>query len=237
LFFPFLDRSMPELSDQPPRAVLWDLDGTLADSSDQHWRAWRDAMAAVNRTLTVEQFAASFGQRNDRFLRGWLGDDLSDEQVARFGDEKEAFYRRLIEAEGLAPLPGAASWVRRLKAAGWRQAVASSAPRQNIEVMLRVIGLDGLIDLFVGAEDVSKGKPDPQIFLLAASRLDVPPARCVVVEDAAVGIAAAKRAGMKSIGVGPGAGLGADVVVETLDHLANDAFEKLLMPGAASNWR
>ena len=134
---------MSESPARLPRAVLWDLDGTLADSRDQHWRAWRDAMAAAGRTLTAEQFAATFGQRNDRFLRSWLGDDQSPtEQLARFGDEKEARYRRLIEAEGLEPLPGAASWVRRLNAAGWRQAVASSAPRQNIEAMLRAIGLD-----------------------------------------------------------------------------------------------
>jgi beta-phosphoglucomutase len=221
---------MPEPVIAPPRAVLWDLDGTLADSSDQHWRAWRDAMAELNRTLTVEQFAATFGQRNDRFVRQWLGDDLADEAVVRFGDEKEARYRRLIQTEGLAALPGATEWVNRLDAAGWRQAVASSAPRQNIEVMLRTIGLDRLLDVFVGAEDVTKGKPDPEIFLAAASRLGVPAPRCIVVEDAAVGIEAAKRAGMGSIGVGNRAGTGADIVVETLLDLAADAFEALVGP-------
>ena len=210
-----------------PRAVLWDLDGTLADSRDQHWRAWRDAMAAAGRTLTAEQFAATFGQRNDRFLRGWLGDDQSEEQLARFGDEKEARYRSLIEAEGLEPLPGAASWVRRLNAAGWRQAVASSAPRQNIEAMLRVIGLADVLGVFVGAEDVTNGKPDPEIFLAAAARLAVAPSRCIVVEDAAVGIEAANRAGMTAIGVGLGPGVAADVVVPTLADLTDDAFEKL----------
>jgi beta-phosphoglucomutase len=218
---------MSESPARLPRAVLWDLDGTLADSRDQHWRAWRDAMAAVNRTLTAEQFAATFGQRNDRFLRVWLGNDLSEAQLARFGDEKEARYRTLIEAEGLEPLPGAAPWVRRLNAAGWRQAVASSAPRQNIGIMLRAIGLDDLLDVFVGAEDVSNGKPDPEIFLTAASRLAVAPSRCIVVEDAAVGIEAAKRAGMAAIGIGLGPGVAADVVVPTLADLTDDAFEKL----------
>jgi len=217
------------------RAVLWDLDGTLADSRDQHWRAWRDAMAAVNRTLTVEQFAATFGQRNDRFLRSWLGADVSEEQLARFGDEKEARYRRLIEAEGLEPLPGAASWVGRLNAAGWRQAVASSAPRQNIGVMLRAIGLDDLLEVFVGAEDVTNGKPDPEIFLTAALKLDVPPSRCIVVEDAAVGIEAAKRAGMAAIGVGVGTGVGADVVVPTLADLTDDAFDTIVLRAGCRN--
>jgi beta-phosphoglucomutase len=229
-----VDLSMSEPPGSLPRAVLWDLDGTLADSSDQHWRAWRDAMAAANRTLTREQFAAAFGQRNDRFLRSWLGDDLSDEDVARFGDEKEAAYRRLIEVEGLEPLPGAASWIRRLNGAGWRQAVASSAPRQNVAVMLRALRLNGLFDVFVGAEDVAVGKPDPAIFLTAASKLGIPPLRCVVVEDAAVGVEAAKRAGMASIGVGRSAVLAADLVVATLADLADDAFDRLLAEGARS---
>jgi beta-phosphoglucomutase len=223
---------MSEPQSRLPRAVLWDLDGTLADSRDQHWRAWRDAIAAIDRTVTVEQFAATFGQRNDRFLRGWLGDGQSDEQIARIGDDKEARYRALIEAEGLEPLPGAASWVRRLKGSGWRQAVASSAPRQNIEVMLRTIGLGDVLEVFVGAEDVSTGKPDPAIFLAAAARLDVPPSRCVVVEDAAVGIEAARRARMASIGVGCGAGAAADLVVPTLADLADNAFDTLLCAAA-----
>jgi len=204
------------------------MDGTLADSSEYHWRAWRDAMAAVNRTLTHAQFAAAFGQRNDRFLRGWLGDALSDEQLARFGDDKEAAYRRIVEADGLVPLPGAAAWVRRLRAAGWQQAVASSAPRPNVEVMLRAIGLDTLVDTIVGAEDVAVGKPDPQVFLAAAARLDTPPSRCIVVEDAAVGIEAARRAGMRSIGVSRTAALEADLRVASLEDLAEDAFDRLL---------
>jgi HAD superfamily hydrolase (TIGR01509 family) len=219
---------MPDPSVIVPRAVLWDLDGTLADSSEQHWQAWREAMAAANRMLSRDQFAAAFGQRNDRFLRGWLGDGLSDEEVARFGDEKEAAYRRLIEAEGLEPLPGAASWVRRLKAAGWRQAVASSAPRQNVEVMLRALHLEPLFDTFVAAEDVKSGKPDPEIFLLAAAKLGVAADRCIVVEDAPAGIEGATRAGMRSIGLSHTVRLDADLCVPSLEDLTEDVFDRLL---------
>ena len=204
------------------------MDGTLADSSDQHWRAWRDAMAAANRPLTYDQFAAAFGQRNDRFLRLWLGSDTSDAEIERFGDAKEAAYRRLIEAEGLTPLPGAATWVRRLHAEGWRQAVASSAPRANVAVMLRAVGLADSFESFVGAEDVTMGKPDPQVFLAAAAALGVPSSSCIVVEDAAVGVEAARRAGMRSIGVSRSSRLDADVAVTTLADLPEDAFERLL---------
>jgi HAD superfamily hydrolase (TIGR01509 family) len=204
------------------------MDGTLADSSAHHWRTWQEAMAAENKSLTYEQFAAAFGQRNDRFLRVWLGDDLTDERIAKIGDDKEAAYRRLVQTEGLTPLPGAAAWARRLHASGWRQVVATSAPRANAEVMLRALGLDSLFDTFVGAEDVTHGKPAPDVFLAAARAAGADPSRCIVVEDAAVGIEAARRAGMRSIGVSRTERLDADVAVSSLEDLPEDAFERLL---------
>jgi HAD superfamily hydrolase (TIGR01509 family) len=209
-------------------AVLWDLDGTLVDSGEYHWQAWRDTLAAENVPLTYEQFLASFGQKNDRILRGWLGDDATAERIERLGDAKEAEYRRLARERGLAPLPGAAEWLARLQHGGWRQAIASSAPRPNVEVMLGACGLDRFFDAIVSAEDVTVGKPDPQVFQAAAGRLHAPPDRCIVVEDAAVGIEAARRARMRCIGVSGTAALDADVVVRSLTDLPPDAFVRLL---------
>ena len=211
-----------------PRAVLWDMDGTLADSGEQHWEAWREAMAATGRTLTRAQFSAAFGQRNESFLREWLDTGLSPEAINQFGDDKEAVYRRRVAADGLSPLPGAVAWATQLRTAGWRQAVASSAPRANVEVMLCAIGLDTVIDTIVGAEDVVHGKPAPDVFLAAARAVGVPSDRCIVVEDAAVGVEAARRAGMRSIGVSATARLEADVAVRSLDDLTADAFDRLL---------
>jgi beta-phosphoglucomutase len=209
-------------------AVLWDLDGTLVDSGDYHWQSWRDTLAAENIGLTYEQFLASFGQKNDRILRGWLGADAAADRIERIGDAKEAEYRRLARQGGLAPLPGAADWVARLKREGWRQAIASSAPRLNVEVMLEACGLAPFFDAIVSAEDVTAGKPDPQVFQTAAARLHATADRCIVVEDAAVGIEAARRAGMRSIGVSQGAALNADVAVRSLTDLPLDAFARLL---------
>jgi HAD superfamily hydrolase (TIGR01509 family) len=209
-------------------AVLWDLDGTLVDSADLHWLSWRDTLAAEGHPITHQQFLETFGQKNDRILPGWLGADTPLERIRRVGDAKEAEYRRLVEIHGLTPLPGAAAWIRRLHDAGWKQAIASSAPRANIAVMLRVLGVDHGLEAIVGAEDVTLGKPDPQVFLAAAKSVGVPPERCVVVEDAAVGVEAARRAGMKAIGVGGAPGLQADVVVASLDDLPDDAFTRLL---------
>ncbi len=208
-------------------AVLWDMDGTLVDSEEYHWIAWRDTMASQGITITHEQFLATFGQRNDSILPKWLGAGTSAERIQCVGDAKEELYRKLVRDRGLAPLPGAVDWVRRLVREGWRQAVASSAPRANLDVVLEVIGLAGDFHAVVSAEDVTAGKPDPQVFLKAAERLSQPPERCIVVEDAAMGVEAARRAGMRCIGVNRNGGLKADVVVRSLVDLAANAFDVL----------
>lgn len=213
------------------RAVLWDLDGTLVDSGEYHWRAWRDAMEAEGRPITHQEFLDCFGQRNDRILRGWLGEAVAPSEIARIGDAKEARYRRLARAEGLSPLPGAADWVARLRAAGWLQAIASSAPAENVRVMLSVLNLEGAFDAIAAAEDVTLGKPDPQVFLVAAAKLGADPRACVVVEDAAAGIEAARRAGMACVGVTPHGTLAADVCTRSLATLPADTFDRLLARG------
>jgi beta-phosphoglucomutase len=212
--------------------VLWDLDGTLADSSAYHWRSWQTVMAAEHVAITEDDFRATFGQRNEEILGAWLGPEASPERIRRVGDAKEVAYRGYVSEEGITPLPGAEEWVRRLHHRGWRQAIASSAPRLNIEVMHGALSFDGLIDTLVGAEDVNAGKPDPEVFLVAATRLGVQPSRCVVVEDAEAGIQAARRAGMASVGVGGGAVEAADVVVASLADLPPGVFGRLLSEGS-----
>jgi beta-phosphoglucomutase len=206
-------------------AVLWDMDGTLVDSEDYHWLSWRDTMAAEGFALAHEQFLESFGQRNDAILARWLGPDASP----RIGDTKEELYRKLLREGGLAPLPGAAEWVKHLHLEGWAQAIASSAPRANVTAVLEVIDLGGCFQAIVSAEDVTRGKPDPQVFLTAASQLSMPPSRCIVVEDAAAGVEAARRAGMRSIGVKrTDPPLPADLPVTSLAKLPANAFTSLL---------
>ena len=214
------------------KGVLWDLDGTLVDSEEFHWLSWRDIMRAEGMELSYPQFLASFGQRNDRILTTWLGTGVDGARMQRIGDEKEAEYRRLVEMHGLQPLPGAREWLERLRHAGWKQSIASSAPRLNAETMLRVLHLTDYLDAIVAAEDVTIGKPDPQVFLTAAAKLGIPPARCVVVEDAAAGVEGARRGGMKSIGVTKNGTLDADVFVRSLADLPDDTFERLVADGS-----
>jgi beta-phosphoglucomutase len=212
-----------------PRAALWDLDGTLLDSAGYHWLAWRETMAAEGYDLTYEGFAAYFGQRNDVILRGYLGPELVASEIERIGNAKEVRYRHLVRTRGAQLLPGVQRWLTCLHGAGWRQAIASSAPRLNIETILDALGIAECFDATVSAEDVQRGKPDPQVFLVAAQRVAVPPVRCIVVEDAPAGVQAARRAGMRAIGVrSTHADLQADWLVQSLEELPDDAFDRLL---------
>jgi beta-phosphoglucomutase len=213
----------------PPRAILWDMDGTLIDSAEYHFQSWLDALRPEGFTVTREQFLSTFGWKNDPILRKWIRPDLDSAWIARVADAKEADYRHLVRTRGLQPLAGADRWVRDRHRAGWLQAIASSAPRANIDVALDVLGWDGCFSAIAAGDDVRVGKPDPEIFLLAAARLGVPPARCIVVEDAAAGVEAAKRGGMACIGVGAAAAAaGPTLAVPSLDSLGADAFDRLL---------
>lgn len=211
-----------------PKSVLWDLDGTLVDSEEYHWMAWRDTMAVEGVTLTHPEFLKTFGLRNDSIVPQFIP-AATPERIDKIARAKEQFYRRLVRKGGLDPLPGARYWTERLALDGWQQAIASSAPRENVDTVLAVIGLASCFQAIVSAEDVTLGKPDPQVFLAAAQRLGSAPAQSIVVEDAPAGIEAARRAGMPSIGVRRnGSPLAADLAVSSLADLPPDAFSRLL---------
>jgi beta-phosphoglucomutase len=216
-----------------PGGVLWDLDGTLIDSAGHHWAAWRDTLAAAGRLVQPGDFASTFGKRNDEILRELFGAGIATDWIERVSEAKEQAYRRRLGERGLEALPGAFDWLSRLREAGWKQALASSAPRPNIDAAFEALPLERYLDAVVSADEVGRGKPDPALFLEAASRLGCEPARCVVVEDAPAGLEAARRAGMPSIGVlSPHHHvLVADLVVPSLDALPPAAFDRLLARG------
>jgi HAD superfamily hydrolase (TIGR01509 family) len=218
------------------RAVLWDMDGTLIDSEEFHWVSWRNTLANEGIAITREQFLSSFGQRNDSIIPRWLGTTATPERIERIANSKEELYRQLVRRDGISPLPGVANWVRRLHREGWLQAVASAAPRANIEAVLEALSATHIFQGIVSAEDVHRGKPDPEVYLAAAARVRVSPDQCIVVEDAAAGVEGARRARMRSVGVSHnGAHLPADVVVQSLEFLGWDAFEMLLEGRPANN--
>src|SRR5687768_2749788 len=150
------------------RAALWDVDGTLIDSREYHWLSWQGALAAEGFPVTRDQFESSFGRRNDEILRGYFP-AYGDSDIERVGHAKEVVYRRLVGERGVELLPGVGLWLERLREAGWLQAVASSAPLKNLEVIISALGLGKYFSAVASAEDVTEGKPDPQVFLAAAS--------------------------------------------------------------------
>ena len=224
-----MNQEPPILLHEQPRAAIWDVDGTLIDSGDLHFASWAAILAERQFELTRERFGATFGQRNDAVLRSFLGAEPSDQELERIANAKEEYYRELLRTRGIQPLPGVRRWLPALKAAGWRQAIASSAPHANLEAILDALDLRQYFAAVVSGADVPLGKPDPAIFRRAAELLQVEPRRCVVVEDAPAGVEGARRAGMHSVGVlFAHSVLDADVVVASLADLAEDAFDRLV---------
>lgn len=229
------DRSANRSSDSAPRGVIWDMDGTLVDTALHHYESWRELLSPEGVDLDYPGFMVGFGRRNDEWLRDLLGEGIALSEIRRIGDAKEARYRELLEELGLVVLPGVKPMLERLRQEGWKNAVATSAPVQNLEIILEVTGLKALMDGWAGSEDVSAGKPAPDVFLLAAERIGVAPQRAVVVEDAAAGVLGAHRAGMTAVGVGPHhAELAADRSVESLVDLPVEVFGELVLAASRS---
>jgi beta-phosphoglucomutase len=180
------------------RAVLFDLDGVLVDSYAAHMRSWRRLAAEESLPFSEREFARSFGRTSRESIAIYWPGRASE--TARLDARKEALFRADIR-ERFPVMDGAAELVRALRDAGFALAVASSAPPDNVELTLERLGLGDAFGAVVNGSDVQRGKPDPQVFLLAAERLGAPPARCVVVEDAPVGVAAAHAGGMKAVAV------------------------------------
>jgi len=200
-------------------AVLWDMDGVLVDTATFHYQAWRALFVGLGKDLSEEEFRSTFGLRNDDILRSILG-EMPAERLRELGRRKEELFREAIR-DRVQPLPGAVSLVRRLREAGAKTAVVSSAPRLNVETLLDALGLADAFDTLVAEEDAERGKPDPQGYLVAAERLGIAPEECVVIEDAPGGVEAAKRADMRCIGLSAGRETGAlaqaDLVVAGLE--------------------
>lgn len=209
-------------------AILWDLDGTLIDSTDYHFQAWQETVKEEGYFLSRETFLSCFGQRSEAAVYTYCHKDLSLTEAKRIVDNKQKRYREIIRTEGIELVPNAKFLLLELKLNGYKQALATSASREDVEVILKTLDLHNHFDTWLSAEDVKESKPSPEIFLLATDRLHVAPKNSIVVEDSPVGIEAAKRAKMKSIGVlSSHANLHADCVVKSLLDITVNTFKVL----------
>jgi beta-phosphoglucomutase len=214
-------------------AVLWDVDGVLIDSGEQHRRAWEQLAREEDLPYSDAAFWATFGMRNSDIFPRMFGVSGPPERIVALGDRKEAIYRDLLKQEAVA-LPGAKDLLEALHAAGYRQALGSSAPPANLEVIIQLLGIAPYLDAVVSGEQVARGKPAPDIFLAGAERLGITPAHCLVIEDAPAGVAAAHAGGMRCLAVrragqpdAPGLEA-ADALVDSLEHASFALVDRLL---------
>lgn len=203
------------------QAVIWDLDGVIIDSADEHRRAWQRLAREDGITFTDADFWATFGKRNDDIIPAFWG-SISPQRLQALAGRKEQYFREYIR-EAAAPLPGSMELMHGLHEAGFPQALASSTPIENIQLIKVLLNLDHYLSALVTGESVAHGKPAPDIFLQAASELDMPPSVCLVIEDAVAGVQAALAAGMRCISVAGERDLpglrAADLVVKNLTEI------------------
>ncbi len=181
------------------RAIIWDLDGVIIDSAEEHRLSWYRMALAEGLPFSDEQFFATFGMRNDKIIPMLWG-PMSDERIKALGDRKEAYFREFVR-EKVGPLPGAIELLTALRDASYAQALASSTPIKNIEVISEKLHLERYLSALVSGETVPHGKPAPDVFLKAAAELSIEPAYCLVIEDAVAGVEAAHAGGMRCIAV------------------------------------
>jgi HAD superfamily hydrolase (TIGR01509 family) len=192
---PPADPSIPS-----PYLAIFDHDGVLVDSLAWHQDAWVELGRRTGLALTAEFVHETFGMTNPCIFRKLLGDALDPGAIQHYSDLKEACYREMARGK-IALMAGVSELLDGLTAAGVLLAIGSSGVRPNLELTVAECGLTGRFAAIASLEDIERGKPDPQVFLIAASKAGVPPARAVVFEDAPVGIQAAKAAGMRAVGV------------------------------------
>ena len=181
--------------------ALFDWDGVVIDSSVAHCQSWELLAAEEGLPLPADHFARSFGRRNADLIPNILGWSQQPAEIQRLGDRKEALYRDIIRAEGIDPLPGVMDLIRWLCARGVPCAVGTSTPRANVETILDLLGLSDAFVAIVASEDVSEGKPNPEVFTTGAARIGREPSRCVVFEDSLHGLEAGRLGGMFTVAV------------------------------------
>lgn len=203
-------------------ALLFDLDGTLADTNPLHYRAWAEILPEFELELTPELNGRISGHTNAQIVADLLP-QLSPAEGVALADRKEALYRQW--ALGCQPLPGLRELIERARGRGLQLAVVTNAPRANAEFLLQVLGLTEAFDDVVLAEDAAAGKPDPAPYQLALAHLKVAAADAVVFEDSPTGVRSAVGAGIATVGLttshaaGELLEAGAAIVAQDFAHL------------------
>jgi HAD superfamily hydrolase (TIGR01509 family) len=212
-----------------PKAVLWDMDGVLADTSRLHFETWERVLKEQGIPFDRQKFHLIYGLKNRDLLPFLAGKPYEPQWMDRIADQKELMFRQAIPNH-LSLEPGVLDWLQHFNSWGWKQAVASSAPPENVDALVDELNIRQYFNALVTPGDLP-GKPDPAVFLLAARMVDVVPNQCIVIEDSIPGIEAARHGGMHTIAVTttnpPEALTQADIIVDSMAQLSIEQVEAL----------
>ncbi len=213
------------------KAVIWDMDGIIVDTAQYHLEGWQIVFQKRGTNYTKEDFRLNTGKRSDTIIRSVLGEKILQNEITEIIQEKDETFRQLM-GQNIRLFPGVLKLITSLKAHGFKIAIASSAPMENIQLITQSLKIHNRFDAIISGWEVTKGKPDPQTFLLAAEKLGVKAKDCIVIEDAISGVTASKRAGMRCIAVTNTTSREelreADLIIDTLAEITIDDLEKLL---------
>jgi beta-phosphoglucomutase family hydrolase len=211
--------------------VIFDMDGVLADTGPIHFESWLKMANEIGYEFTKKFFDETFGQQSIPITRKLVGNNVDQELVENWANLKEEYYREMVR-DKIKALPGVIDLLKNLKKNGIKLALGSSGPQENVELLLNVLNIKSFFNAVITASHVKHGKPAPEVFLTAAKKLKVKPKNCIVIEDAPVGIKAAKKAGMRVIALTTTHNkkelTGADLIVNDLNHLNLDDLILLL---------
>ena len=183
------------------KAVIFDLDGTLLDNNSFHRKTWEAYLKNIEKVISPEEFNAYInGRTNKDAIEYIYGRKMSEEESTRYTLEKEALYRQIYKPF-IKPVPGLLHFLEILHKKNIPMAIATSGIQPNIDFMFENLPIKHYFKVIVNSSHIINGKPHPEIYLKAASLLDISPKNCLVFEDAVVGINSAKAAGMKVIAV------------------------------------
>lgn len=178
--------------------VIFDVDGVLADTGQIHYASWVKMANEIGKVFDKAFFEKTFGQQSVTITRELVGEGLDQKLVEKYAQLKEKYYRKMIR-DKIVALPGVIELIKELYLNSFKLAIGSSGPPENVYLLLNVLKIETYFEVIITAAEIQNGKPSPDVFLLAAQKLGVKSRNCLVIEDAPVGIEAAKRANMKCI--------------------------------------
>ncbi len=206
------------------------MDGVIVNTGPYHCQSWQYVFKKEGINFTESDFQHIFGQRNDNIIRKTIGRDLTQAEVEAIAKDKEEYFRSIVR-RNLKAFPGVINLLEILKENSIAAAIASSAPMENIQLILTGLGIERYFQAIVYGREVTEGKPSPQGFLLAAKKLRAESRNCIGIEDAVAGVTAVKRAGMHCIAVTnthPAESLSeADLVVDSLEKVTLQELQRL----------